>query len=43
MNKNNVCKYLMIGKGQIVLKRPDWGETRLKSKINSKYQYLVVF
>ncbi len=38
-----VCVYLMIGEGQIAQKRPYWGENRLKSKIKSKYKYLVVF
>ncbi len=33
----------MIGKGQIAQKRPYWGENKLKSKINGKYKYLVVF
>ncbi len=35
--------YLMFGKVQIAQKRPYWGETRLKSKINGKYKYLVIF
>ncbi len=26
-----VCMYLMIGKGQIAQKRPNWGKNRLKS------------
>ncbi len=37
-----VCMYLMIGKGQTV-KKPYWGENRLKSKIKVEYKYLVVF
>ncbi len=39
----NVCMYLMIGRGQIALQRPYWGESRLKSKIKGKYKNLVVF
>ncbi len=39
----NVCMYLMIGRGQIALQRPYWGESRLKSNIFGKYNCLVVF
>ncbi len=29
----NVCMYLLIGKGQSAQKRPYWGEDRIKRKI----------
>ncbi len=31
--KENVCMYLLIGKGQCAQKRPYWGEDRIKGKI----------
>ncbi len=40
---NILCMYLMIVKGQIVQKRPYWGENRPRNKIRSKYQYKIVF
>ncbi len=35
--------YLMIGKRQIVQKRPYWGGNTLNSKTKGKCKYLVVF
>ncbi len=35
--------YLMIGKRQVVQKRPYWGENTLNSKTKGKCKYLVVF
>ncbi len=37
-----VCMYLLIGKGQSALKRPFWGEDRIKRKFMIKHMSLVV-